>query len=147
MPILAKNKLANFDYEILQTYEAGVQLFGHEVKSVRNGGMNLKGAYVTMANNTPSLLNAYIRPYEKAHNLSNYDPYRTRKLLLKKKEIDKLLGTVKEKGFTLVALNVHTKNNKIKLEFGIGRGKKKFDKRQDKKEKDVKRRIKRDYGV
>ncbi len=147
MPILAKNKRAHFDYEILETFEAGLKLTGQEVKSAKKNRINLKGSYVTITNGSATILNMHIAKYDKAGPLPSYDPYRTRQLLLHKKEIEKLLGKKDEQGLTLVPTKVYTKNGKIKLEFGIGRGKKKHDKRQDIKQKDIKKRLKRDYGV
>lgn len=147
MPTLAVNKRGKFDYEILDTFEAGLQLTGQEVKSAKNGRINLKGSYVTISNGQPTVINMHIPKYEKAGPLPDYDPYRTRKLLLNKKEIDRLIGKKDEQGLTLIPLSVYTKRGKIKLEFGIGRGKKKHDKREDIKQKDIKKRLKKDYGV
>ncbi len=147
MPTLAVNKKARFDYEILETYEAGLVLTGQEVKSAKKGRINLKGSYVTLTNGTASVLNMHISKYEKAGHLPDYKPDRTRLLLLHKKEMIKLMGKKDEQGLTLVPIKVYTKRNKIKLEFGLGRGKKKYDKRQDLKDKDIKKRMKRDYGV
>ena len=147
MPVLAVNKRGKFDYEILETFEAGLKLVGHEVKSTKEGKINLKGSYVTITQNEAFLLNAHIAKYKKAGSLPDYDPYRTRKLLLNKKEINHLIGKQQEKGLTLVPLKVYTKNNRIKLEFGIGRGKKKGDKRRDIKKRDIDRDMKRKYGV
>lgn len=147
MPTLAINKKARYDYEILDTFEAGLVLHGHEVKSAKQGDVNLKGSYVTLTNGKAQLLNAYITAYKKAGPLPDYDPYRSRDLLLKRSELDKLFGKKDEAGITLVPLKLYTKYNKIKLEFGIGRGKKKHDKRQDIKQKDLKRRMKKEFGV
>lgn len=147
MPTLATNKKARFDYEILDTFEAGLKLLGHEVKAAKDGDVNLKGSYVTVTNGKATILNMHIGKYKKAGSLLDYDPYRTRDLLLHKKEVDKLIGLKQEQGLTLVPLSVYTKHNKIKLEFGIGRGKKKHDKRQDIKSRDIKRRMKKEYGV
>ena len=147
MPTLALNKRARYDYEILDTFEAGLVLTGQEVKSAKNGRINLKGSYVTMSNERPTVLNMHIAKYDKAGPLPSYDPYRTRQLLLNKKEIDRLTGKRDEQGLTLVPIKVYTKRGKIKLEFGIGRGKKKHDKREDIKKKDIKKRMKREYGV
>lgn len=147
MPILAKNKRATYDYEILDKFEAGIKLTGQEVKSAKNGRVNLKGSYVTVSNGRPHIINMHIAKYDKAGAFSDYDPYRTRELLLNKKEIDRLIGKKDEQGLTLIPLSLYTKRGKIKLEFGIGRGKKKHDKREDIKKKDTKRRIKKEYGV
>ncbi len=147
MPVLAINKRANFDYEILQKYEAGLSLAGQEVKSAKAGNVQLKGAYVSIANGQASVINMHIGAYPKAGPLPSYNPTRTRQLLLHKREINHLIGKKQELGLTLVPLRVYTKRNRVKLEFGIGRGKKKFDKRDDIKRRDVKRDLRRKYAV
>jgi SsrA-binding protein len=143
MAVLAKNKRAFFDYEIKDKYEAGIALLGHEVKSVKTGHVSLKGAFVTIKSSGPNpemyLTNAFIPLYKKATTISDYSPERPRKLLLKKKEISHLIGKKQEQGLTLVPIKIYTKRNLIKLEFGIGRGKKKYDKREDIKKRDVER--------
>jgi SsrA-binding protein len=144
MPILAVNKRAGFDYEVLDKYEAGLVLFGHEVKSVRAGNVNLKAAYITLKNDGARLpeaylLNAHISLYKYASTIKDYDPTRSRKILLKSKEINYLMGKSKEQGLTLVPLRIYTKNRFLKLEFALARGKKKYDKREDLKKKDLDR--------
>jgi SsrA-binding protein len=145
MPTLAYNKRANFDYEISDKYEAGIVLLGHEVKSVKTGHVSLKGAFVTVktSGNKPEiyLTNASIPLYKKATTVTGYTPERPRKLLLKKKEINHLIGKKQEQGLTLVPIKIYTKHNLIKLEFGIGRGKKKYDKRETIKKRDVERSL------
>jgi len=146
MPTLAYNKRANYDYEILTTYEAGLVLYGHEVKSVKTGHISLKGAYVTVkrtGKNLPELylINAHISLYSRASAVSDYDPTRPRKLLLGKKEIEHLVGKKNEQGLTLVPLKIYTKHSLIKLEFGIGRGRKKYDKRELIKKRETDRAI------
>lgn len=147
MSILAFNKRANFDYEILEKYEAGLVLLGHEVKSVKTGHISLKGAFVTVksARGKPlpelHLINAHIPLYKHAGTVKSYDPYRSRKLLLKKNEIRHLIGKKQEQGLTLVPIKIYTKHSFIKLEFGIGKGKKKRDKREAIKKRDVLRDI------
>lgn len=146
MPVLAKNKKALFDYEILETFEAGLQLAGQEVKSVKSGHISLKGAYVTLQTNKKGkkdayLINAHIPPYKKAGPLPDYEPNRSRKLLLHRREIDQLIGKIQEKGLTLVPIKVYTKRNKIKLEFGLAKGRKKKDKRELIKKRDIDRQI------
>lgn len=143
-PIVNKN--AKFDYEILETFEAGLQLLGHEVKAIKNSQLNLKGAYISIKQQPKPaayLIGAHISKYQKAGPLPDYDPTRPRKLLLHKKEIKSLIGKLQQKGLTLVPLKVYTKNNFIKLEFGVGRGKKKFDKRQTIKKRETDRQIQR----
>lgn len=151
MKILAINKRANYDYEILDKYEAGLVLSGHEVKSARLGHINLKGAYVTMAtdrkgNPQASLINANISPYKYAGKMSDYDPERSRKLLLHKEELRKLIGKTAEH-LTLVPIKVYNKQGIIKLEFGLGRGKKKIDKREDIKKRDINREIRQKMKI
>lgn len=143
MSYYATNKKARFDYDILATFEAGIQLFGFEVKSIRNGQMNLKGAYVSLRNGELWLVNAYVKPYAKATLTSDYDPERPRRLLLHRREINHLQGKLAQKGLTLVPLNVYNSNNHVKLTFGLAQGKKKHDKRQTIKDRDVKRQIQR----
>ncbi|MFA5248533.1 MAG: SsrA-binding protein SmpB [Patescibacteria group bacterium] len=146
MPILAINKRADFDYEILDKYEAGLVLLGHEVKSARAGNASLKGSFVVFQHGPgklpqPALINAHISLYKYASTIKDYDPTRPRRLLLGSKEIARLLGKKLEKGLTLVPLRLYTKNRFLKLEFGIGRGKKKYDKRADLKKKDLDREV------
>ena len=146
MPVLAINKRANFDYEIADVYEAGIVLYGHEVKSVKTGHISLKGAFVTVKSTgkfLPELflINAHIPLYSKASTIKNYEPTRPRKILLHKNEIKKLIGKKQEQGLTLVPMKIYTKHSLIKLEFGIGRGKKKIDKREVIKKRVVERQI------
>lgn len=145
MPILALNKRANFDYEISDTYEAGIVLYGHEVKSAKTGHASLKGSFVTIKRSGKSpeffLINAHIPLYSKASTISDYEPTRARKLLIHKKEADRLIGKKEEQGLTLVPLKIYTKHNLIKLEFGIGRGRKKQDKREVIKKRETDREI------
>jgi SsrA-binding protein len=148
MTELAINKRANFDYEVLEKYEAGLVLFGHEVKSVRKGNVSLSGAYVTLKagpNGLPEahLINAHISLYKYASTVEGYDPTRSRKLLLKAKDINYLLGKKKTQGLTLVPLRVYTKGSFLKLELAVCRGKKQYDKRDDLKKKDLDREKRR----
>ncbi len=140
--IITKNKKAYHDYEILEKLEAGIILSGPEVKSAKTGHINLKGSYVIISNEEAHLLNSHIAPYKFA-NLSDYNPTRTRKLLLHNKEINHLIGKLQTKGISLVPLQVYIKNNLIKIEIGVARGKKKYDKREDIKKKEAKRKIQR----
>jgi SsrA-binding protein len=139
MKILSKNRKAYFNYEILEKIEAGISLIGQEVKSVKNGQINLSSSVAIINNNMEVfLLNANIPPFQPL-NAKNYDSERPRKLIMKKEEIKKLLGKTKEKGLTLVPLMVYTKNALIKLELGLGKTKKKFDKREAIKKRDFER--------
>ena len=146
MPTLAYNKRANYDYEITDKYEAGLVLFGHEVKSVKTGHISIKGAYVTVKNTKKKLpelylINAHIPLYKKAGIIKDYNPDRPRKLLLHKKQIKQLIGKKQEQGLTLAPIKIYTKHGFIKLEFGIGRGKKKVDKREAIKKREEDRKI------
>ncbi len=152
MGILAVNKRANFDYEISDTYEAGLVLFGHEVKSVKTGHCSLKGSFVTARTGGQGasefyLTNAHIPLYPFAGRLEGYDPTRPRKLLIRKKEISHLVGKRQEQGLTLVPLKIYTKRGLLKLEFGVGRGRKKADKRELIKKRDVEREIRASFKV
>jgi len=140
--IIAKNRKAFHDFEIIETYEAGISLQGTEVKSLREGRVNLKDSYALIKNSEAFLLNCHINPYSHG-NIQNHDPLRTRKLLLNKKEIDKLLGNTTQQGFTLVPLKIYFKNNKIKVEIGVARGKRQYEKRASIKEKEANREIER----
>ncbi len=143
MPTYAVNKKARFDYEILDTYEAGLILTGQEVKSVRAGQMNLKGAFVSFHNNGAFLTNAHISKYKFAGTAFDYDPDQSRKLLLKNKEIAYLREKLQEKGLTIIPLSVYNKGRRIKLEIGVAKGKKKYDKRESIKRREVKRELDR----
>ncbi len=147
MPTLAFNKRANYDYEILEKYEAGLVLLGHEVKSVKTGHINLKGSFATIkkvkGKALPEfyLINAHIPLYKFAGNIKDYDPYRSRKLLLKKSEINRLIGKKQEQGLTLVPIKIYTKHGFVKMEFGLGKGKKKIDKRETIKKREFDRKM------
>jgi len=147
--ILAENKKGKFDYQILKNWEAGLVLTGQEVKAIRAKQISLKEAYVTI-NFDPRtkkpqayLLNCHISPYKKAGPLPSYSPDRTRRLLLHQKEINSIYGQIQPKGLTLIPLKVYTKGTKIKVEIGLGRGKKLFDKREIIKKRDLDRDIRR----
>lgn len=135
----ASNPKANFDYEILETIEAGLVLEGHEVKSIKTGKVSIKGSYVKILNGEPFLIGATISPYQAANTPKNYDPHRSRKLLLSKKEISALIDTSQSHGLTLVPLKIYDKKGHLKLLVGIARGKKKYDKRESIKRKDTQR--------
>lgn len=143
------NKRAKFDYEILEIFEAGIVLKGYEVKAIKTGNVSLKGSYVVIQPTGPQgspeawVLNMHIGPYKPAGPIPDYDPTRSRKLLLQKKEINYLLGKQKEKGLTLVPISVYIKKNRIKLEIGVARGKRKVDKREKIKKREAERRIQR----
>lgn len=140
MKIVAQNKKAYHDYFILDTYEAGIELQGTEIKSVRKGSTNLKDAFIRIKNDEAFIENMHIAPYEQG-NRFNHEPLRTRKLLLHKKEIRKLQKEVKENGLTIVPTKLYFKTSKLKVEIALAKGKKLYDKRQDLKAKDSKRDI------
>ena len=143
MAALAVNRKASFDYEIIETYEAGVKLVGSEVKSVKTGRINLAGSFVVIRNGEAWLTNAAIPPYQPKNISSAYDPERTRKLLLHRRELEELIGKTSQKGLTLVPLRVYTKGPRIKVEFGLARHKKKYDKRDKIREREDKRKMER----
>lgn len=143
MTTLAYNKRANFDYAISDRFEAGLVLTGQEVKSVKAGHISLKESFVTIKGAELYLTNAHITPWKHAGEIKNYDPTRPRKLLLKKSEIKHLIGKTRVQGLTLVPIRVYTKKRLLKLEFGVGKGKKKFDKREDIARREDERKMQR----
>lgn len=140
--IIAKNPVAYHNYSIEDTIEAGIILTGTEIKSIRKGSANLKDSYANIKNGEAYIYGMHISPYENG-NIFNKDPLRDRKLLLNKREINKLIGLIKQKGYTLVPISLYFKNNFVKLELGIGKGKKLFDKREDIAKKDAELKIRR----
>lgn len=136
--VLATNKKAFHEYFILDKFEAGIALLGTEVKSIREGRINLKDAYAQVKKEEAFLLNCHISPYSHG-NRENHDPLRTRKLLLHRREIRKLIGKTQEKGLTLVPLRAYLRRGKIKVELGLARGKKLFDKRETERRKEAER--------
>ena len=149
MPVLATNKKAFHDYEILSKYEAGIVLNGQEVKSTKKGLADLKGSYITLKSRKEAklpeiyLINASIPAYQPANIYEDYNPTSPRKLLLTKKEIKSLIGSLTQKGLTLVPLSMYTKHNLIKVKFAKVRGKKKIDKREQIRKKETDRKIQR----
>ncbi|MBI5306720.1 SsrA-binding protein SmpB [Candidatus Wolfebacteria bacterium] len=141
--IITTNKRAYFDYQILETYEAGIELKGFEVKSIKNGRINFAGSYAIIRNNEIWLLNADIPTYQPKNTPLDYDSKRTRRLLLNKSEIKNLIGKIHEKGLTLLPLKAYTKNGKVKIEIGLGKSRKEYDKRELIKKREVKREIQR----
>ncbi|MBF2416033.1 SsrA-binding protein SmpB [Listeria innocua] len=138
--LVAQNKKARHDYAIEETFEAGIVLQGTEIKSVRNARVNLKDSYARIDKGEIFLHNMHISPYEQG-NRYNHDPLRTRKLLLHKKQISRLIGETKESGYSIVPLKMYIKDGYAKVLIGVARGKKKYDKRQDLKQKEAKRDI------
>ena len=144
--LIANNKKAYHDYFIEETFETGISLAGTEVKSLRMGKCSIKEAYVKIENGEVYVYGMHISPYEKG-NIFNKDPLRVRKLLMHKSEINRLSSKLKEKGLTLVPLKVYFKNSLVKVEIGLARGKKLYDKRQDIAKKDQRREAERDFKV
>ena len=142
--IVSTNKKARHDYFIEETYEAGIALVGTEVKSIRQGKINIKDGYAQVENGEVFLYNVHISPYEQG-NIFNRDPLRARKLLLHKNEIRKLIGYVQQKGYTLIPLSFYLKDGLVKVELGVGIGKRKYDKREVIAKRDAERRIEREF--
>ena len=139
---VAENRYAKFQYEILETIEAGIELLGTEVKSIRNGNVNLRDGYWSFRDGEILLLNVHISPHKNVGSFFNHAPLRNRKLLLHKKEIIRLKSNTEKKGLTIIPLSIYLKGSWIKLTIGIGKGKKLYDKRQSEKQKDIKREMK-----
>ena len=144
--LIANNKKVYHDYFLEETFEAGIALAGTEVKSMRMGKCSIKGSFIHIENGEVILYGMHISPYEKG-NIFNKDPLRPKKLMLHKYEINRLIGKIKEKGLTLVPLRVYFKGSLVKVEIGLARGKKLYDKRQDIAKRDMKRESERDFKV
>lgn len=140
--IISKNPTARHNYAIEDTIETGIVLSGTEIKSIRNGKANLKDSYASIKNGELFIYNLHISPYEFG-NIYNKDPLRDRKLLVNKREINKLIGLIKQKGYSLVPLSMYFKGNLVKIELGIGKGKKLYDKRRDIAKKEAEMRMRR----
>lgn len=144
--VIATNKKARHDYDISGEIEAGIVLVGTEVKSIRQGRINLKDSYADIKNGEVFLKQMHITPYQNAY-YDNHEPLRSRKLLLHNKEIKKLIGKVAERGFTIIPLKVYFKNGKIKVQIGLAKGKKLYDKRDTIKKRDIEREMDRDHKM
>ena len=141
--LISSNKKAHFNYLLFDKFEAGISLLGTEIKSIRKNGANLTDSYIKVTDNLEAyLIGCHISPYEFG-NIYNKDPLRTRKLLLTKREINKLFNLIKQKSVSLIPIKLYFKNNIVKLELGIGKGKKLYDKRQDIAKKDAEMKIKK----
>lgn len=144
MKVIVDNRKARFDYQTFEVYEAGIELVGTEVKSLREGRANLQDAYATVKGGEVYLLGAHIAPYERGSAFSVHDPYRTRKLLLHRREIAEMTGKVRERGMTLVPLRLYFNGRgRAKVEIAVARGRKRYDKRRQIAERDAKRAIAR----
>ncbi len=144
MKVIAKNKQAYFDYEVVEKFEAGMVLTGQEVKSMKLGRINLAGSYVILRSGEVYLINATVSPYQPQNTPKDHNPTRPRKLLLRKTEIRYLIGKSKQKGLTLIPLTVYIKGEKIKLEFALARGRKKAGKKELIKKRETKKEISRE---
>ncbi len=140
--VIAQNKKARHDYFIEETYEAGMVLLGTEIKAIRAGRVNLKDSFARIRNGELFVHNMHVSPYEQG-NIHNHDPVRTRKLLLHRKQINTLIGETKEAGYSIVPLKIYLKDGYAKMLIGLAKGKKKYDKREDLKQKEAKRDIER----
>lgn len=143
MTVYAVNKRATFDYELLEKLEGGLVLAGHEVKSIKTGHISLKGAFITVKDSELYLTNAHIPPYQQANVPESYDPYQSRKVLVRRRELNSLIGKIKQKGLTLVPIKLYSKHRLIKLEFAVGKGKRQVDKREDIKKREANVSIRR----
>ena len=143
---IADNRKARHDYFVLESYEAGIELTGTEVKSIREGGLNLKDSWISIDDGEAYIKQMHISPYEKG-NIFNKDPLRTRKLLMHKREIMKLLGQVKQDGLTLIPISVYFKGSRVKVQVGLCKGKKLHDKRDAMAQRDAKRTIDREMKM
>ena len=143
MAVFAENKKAYFEYEILERYDAGLKLFGHEVKSIIHKGVNLAGAFIIIRGGEAYLINFLIPPYQPKNTPVNYEEGRTIKLLLTKTELNHLIGVAEMKGLTLIPLKLYNKNKRIKVEIGVARHKKLHDKRATIKQRETEREIDR----
>lgn len=139
---IAENRQARHEYFILESYEAGIELFGTEVKSIRSGGVNLKDSWISVDNGEMFIRGMHIAPYEKG-NIFNRDPYRVRRLLMHKKEIMKLYGQVKQGGYTLIPISMYFKDSRVKIQVGLCKGKQLHDKRASAAKRDANREIDR----
>jgi SsrA-binding protein len=143
---LIYNKKINLDYEILETFEAGIELLGTEVKSIRNKQGSLLGSHITVRGGEAFIIASNIPPYQVNNTSKDYDPERNRRVLLTKAEIEKLAGLDSKKGLTIVPVSMYSKGKKIKVEIAVVKGKKKFDKREDIKKRDTDRDIRREFS-
>jgi SsrA-binding protein len=144
---LITNRKAHFNYEITETIPAGIELVGFEVKALRQGKGSLEGSYVTVRGGEAFIIGMFVPPYQEANTPKEYDPYRNRKLLLSKQEIEKLAHIEQEKGLTIVPISVYNSKKLLKVDLGIAKGKKKFDKRETLKKRDTEREIRREFKV
>jgi len=143
MSVLAENRKAYFNYEILETFQAGIELLGFEVKAIKTGRVNISGAFAIIKDNQIWLTNADVPPYQPKNTPADYEPTRPRRLLLRRTEIKYLIGKMRNERLTLVPLKLYTKAGRIKLELGLGRGKRKYEKKEEIEKREVKKEIRR----
>lgn len=146
MSILVDNRKVHFNYEILETFEAGLKLVGHEVKSLKKGQGSIEGAYVIVRGGEAYVVNLFIPPYQEKNTPKDYEPRRNRKLLLEKSDIVKLADMEESNGLTIVPISIYNKNNLVKISIAVVRGKKRFDKRETTKKRETDRNIRREFG-
>lgn len=146
MAILIDNRKVHFNYEILETFEAGVELFGHEVKALKSGQGSIEGAYVIVRGGEAFVVSVFIPPYQENNTPKDYEPRRNRRLLLEKQQIIHLADMEGSKGLTIVPISIYNKNNLVKISIAVVRGKKKFDKRESTKKRETDRNIRREFG-
>ena len=144
MSIYSENKKTAYDYEVLEKYQAGLVLIGQEVKSIRSGLAHLAGSYIVIRDGQAELIGVKIPPYQPKNAPESYNPEQSRKLLLNKKELQYLAGKAHERGFSLIPLKIYDSHGRIKLEFGLAKGKKKFNKKEKIKKRDVERNTRRE---
>jgi SsrA-binding protein len=145
MTTLVDNKKVHFNYEIGDTFEAGVELFGHEVKSLKKNQGSLDGSYMIVRGGEAYMINTFIPPYQENNTPDGYDPRRNRKLILNKKEIAELASIEGDRGLTIVPISIYSKGNLIKVKLGVARGKKKYDKRESIQKREVDRNVRREF--
>ncbi len=146
MKVLSENKKGGFDYEILEKYNAGMVLVGQEVKAIKTGRINLAGGFISIRQGEPFLVGVKVPPYQPNNVGADYNAERPRKLLLNRKEIGELIGKVSQKGFSLIPLQIYEKNGRVKLAFGLARGKRKYDKKEKIKKRDTDRETRRELS-
>jgi len=146
MTTYVNNKKAHFDYEILEKYEAGIELLGFEVKSIKNSQGSLEGAYVIIRGGEAYVMNMFVPPYQENNTPKDYEPRRNRRLLLSKKEMNELVNTEADRGLTIVPISIYNKSNLIKVTVAVVRGKKKYDKREVTKKRETDRAVRREFS-
>lgn len=146
-PVFAENRKARHDYDILESFDGGLELLGHEVKSIRDGGARLAGSYIGFRGNELWLIGVHVSVYSKAGKMDFYNPTRDKKILLRRQELNSLIGKIQQKGLTLVPLSLYSRGRHIKLSFGLCRGRKSYDKREKLKKRDIEREVRKESSI